>query len=221
MYSPSLPLCFLWYCHCMDIDLHYLINNANAWAYDAASDTFIAEYQSDDPVEVSKEVFDQRDVRIYPILKYSLSKWSSWQCARALQITLRFWADPNAFLYSNETGGDPHDASDEPRYAMCILGLLSQPDHPDKIVFDVEYSEMERLSAVGWFSTGAWRKSPQVLDRALLEFHFPGSIERLQCLLALGVSRDAVAAEVFRIEQPAAEVLLPTLVAPHSDSNKP
>jgi hypothetical protein len=195
------------------VDLDYLIANTNAWSYDAAGDMFLAEFPSDDgEPAVDKVAFDKKDPRIYPILKHALTKWGGHRCATALKLTLQFWKDPHALLYSENgrTGGELHGTDNESRYAMRFLGLLSQPDHHE-FLFDVEYCDMEKYLDGVWFSTGAWRKGPQSLSRALLEAKFPGSIGRMQCLLTLGVSRETVASQVFRAEGPVEVDALPTL----------
>jgi hypothetical protein len=201
----------------MHTDLDYRIANTYLWSYDSAADIFLTDFSNHGgSPTVSKAALDEKNPRLYAVLKYMLSKWAGQQCARALKMTIQFWDDPHAILYSGFTAREPCGPDDYPCYVLRFFSLLSEPDHSRNILFDVEYCDMERLVDGTWFSTGAWAKLPQVFDRALLESRWPGSIARMQVLLALGESHEKIASQVFRSEGPVEVVSLPDLNDPET-----
>lgn len=197
----------------MTIDLDHIIANASAWLYVKDSDTFLAgDTSADLSWTVTKAALDEKDTRLYSLLKRAIPRWSGGRCSSMLRLNLQIWADPQAIIYARN-GETPLATDKEARWVFSIHDIRNL-DASTRVVFDLRYIDLERRANGIWAPNGSRGRQIQIVNRTLIETRYPGAIDRYAHLVVMGVASDTAALESFRDDSVVSGIDLPTLSYP-------
>lgn len=183
-----------------EIDFKSVIERALSWRKGRQLDYFVAKLPDGYSVALHASALKSVDERLPIAMAHMVS--DDHGDADVVRVTLLHWADPQPFLRKF--------VRDAKHYTTAIEGWLAPAAEGNARLIVMHYS-IDSLAGGIEFANGFKGRRVLEVPHSELETEYPGCLQRFQCLQALGLSTEALMAQVFNTQSGAAEVELPYL----------
>jgi hypothetical protein len=176
---------------CNGLEVDEIIEKSKYWHYDNLKQTFYA-LISGETIAVAPATLDAKDPRISPVLR-RMSHITQGNCAEELRVTITLWADPRPILTM---------ISMETRNYLTQIHAFKGKNEWGHVCLEVSYHGIGRHKNGTEFATGKRSRRELHIAPNILEACYPGCMLRLECLIGIGLSGEALVAQVFCADVP-------------------